>query len=80
MDVNELLTQQYSVKRFGAIKSTIEHNMPSMECFASKSFGEQNMIGCYSDTTSYTEVYEDEDLERRYREGLMSVSVKNIHS
>lgn len=61
----------------GLMKFTTEHDMARIGRFAREQFGKRKVIDYHSDTTMYTNFYWKEDVQGRYRESVMSVSVKN---
>lgn len=62
------------------MKSTIENDMAGMGCFSRKRFGKRMVIGCYSNTLMYTNLFEVKNVDRRYGEGVMSVSTNELRT
>lgn len=60
----------------GVMKYTTGHVMVEIGCFDREQFGKRVMIGYYSGTLMNTNLCTDNHIERRYGEGVMSVSVK----
>lgn len=76
LDVGGMLALPCGAKDIGIIKPTTEHDMAGMRCFARDQFGKPVMVEYYSGTLMYTSLYRYKDVERRYSEGVMSVSMK----
>lgn len=64
--------------RLGVRKSLIEHKRTGMRFSARVQFRKNMVIGNYSRTLMYGNLYVDKDLDRRYREGFISVSLKEF--
>lgn len=58
------------------IKSTIDHERSWMQCFSRVQFGKRMVVGYFRGTLMYADLYGNRDLDRKYGEGMMSVSVK----
>lgn len=59
-------------------KSTTEYEMERMGCSARAKFGKLMVLGCYSGTMMYLNLYEDTDVKRRYRVGVMPINFREF--
>lgn len=57
-------------------KSTIEHEREGMGCFALMQSGNRRVIVYHISTLIYTNLYVGKDLDRRYGQRMMSVSLE----
>lgn len=62
LDVDVMLVQWCGAIRVEVVKSTMEHSLAKMRCFALKQFGEQMVIGCYSGTQISTHLFRYKDV------------------
>lgn len=77
-DVRGMLTQSCGAMGVELMKRKNDQGMAGMGCSDRKQFGKPMVINYYSGTPMFTNLYEDTDVERRYNEGVMSVSVKEF--
>lgn len=67
-----------SVLGVGVTESATEHESEGKRCFARLQLRRSMLIEYYSGTLIYINLYGDEDSDRTYGEGFMSVSVKEF--
>lgn len=63
---------------FGVIKSTIEKERAEMKFFSRLQLGKRRVIEYYNVTLMYASLYGDRDMNRRYGEGVMYMSIKEF--
>lgn len=80
MDLNGILAHSCSLMGFWVMKATIKHKCTRMGYLCRVQFGKRMVTGCYSGTLRYNNLYGYKDLDRRYGEGLMSMSAREIQT
>lgn len=61
-------------------KTANEHERPGIRCFGSAISGKSTMLGNYSSAVMYVNHYDDKDLNWRYENGVMSMSVEELRA
>lgn len=74
-----MLAQSCDDMAASVMNSTNEHEA-GMRCFSMVQFGKNMLIRYYSGTLLYANLYDAKDFNRRYGEGLISVSLKEFHT
>lgn len=66
-NVDGVPVQSFGETRAGVMMSMMEHYWAEMGCYIKLLFGKRVMIGHYSCILTYANLYDDEDLDRKYR-------------